>query len=91
MASGLPVVATNVGGATELVEDGVTGRLIRAEDSSALAAALMDLASNPSLRERMGRAGRVKAEQEFGLQRMLRDYERVYVELAEAPAGDRLA
>jgi glycosyltransferase involved in cell wall biosynthesis len=66
MAAGLPVVASAVGGVPELV-DGETGVLVPPADPEALAAALARLATDPRLRERLGAAGRRRAEAEFGL------------------------
>jgi L-malate glycosyltransferase len=60
MAAGLPVVATRVGGIPEIVTHGVTGLLVPARDPEALAGALLTLAADPSLRERMGREARIK-------------------------------
>lgn len=82
MAAGAAVVATRVGGADELVEDGRSGLLVPAEAPDALARALMEVTRSPDMRRQMGRAGRLKAETEFGLQRMLGDYEALYLELA---------
>lgn len=82
MASGLPVVATAVGGAEELIDDGRTGLLVPAHDAAALALALTRLASDPALRLQMGTAGQQRAEREFSLEGMVRNYERFYVELA---------
>jgi len=78
MMAGLPVVATRVGGVSELVEDGVTGFLVPPKDPDALAEALQKLIAAPELRRRMGQAGREKALKEFTLDRMLRETERVY-------------
>ena len=72
------MVATEVGGVPELVEDGVTGFLVPPRDPDALAEALQKLIADPELRRRMGRAGREKALKEFPLDRMLRETERVY-------------
>jgi glycosyltransferase involved in cell wall biosynthesis len=69
MAGCRPVVATRVGGIPEVVDDGVTGRLVPAKDPRALADGVEGLLHDPGLRERMGRAGRVRAEQHFGLAR----------------------
>jgi glycosyltransferase involved in cell wall biosynthesis len=85
MASGAPIVATNVGGAEELVEEGRTGVLVPKEDSEALSGALAAMAADPVRRREMGRAARAKAEREFSLERMLRDYDSLYVELATTP------
>ena len=60
-ASGLPVVAANAGGAPELVADGTTGLLVPPEEARPLAAALAQLAADPVLRSRLGRAGREAA------------------------------
>jgi glycosyltransferase involved in cell wall biosynthesis len=88
MASGTPVVASRVGGADELVDHGRTGLLVPPENSDALAAALMRLLQAPALRRQMGCAGRNKAETEFSLPRMLRDYETFYLEVARATCAD---
>jgi glycosyltransferase involved in cell wall biosynthesis len=57
LSQGLPVVATRVSGLPEIVEDGVNGRLVPAEDPAALAAALTGLAEDPAARQRLGAAG----------------------------------
>jgi glycosyltransferase involved in cell wall biosynthesis len=57
-ACGLPVVATNVGGTPELLEDGVNGLLVPVGDSDALAGALRRLATDHDLRLRLGVAAR---------------------------------
>jgi len=56
MASGLPIVATHQSGATTLVEDGIEGLIVRGRDVEQLAAAMIKVASNRELNERMGRA-----------------------------------
>ena len=66
MASGLPVVATRVGGIPEQVEDGATGYLVEPDDADGLARALEALASDPARRQAFGRAGAAKLEREFG-------------------------
>lgn len=58
MNAGTPVVATRVGGLPEVVDDGVTGRLVEPGDPEALAAAVLDVLSR---REEMGAAGRERA------------------------------
>ncbi|MBA3890310.1 MAG: glycosyltransferase [Gemmatimonadaceae bacterium] len=82
MASGAPVVATNVGGAEELVDDGRTGLLVSREDSDALAAALEEMAGDRARCRQMGIAARAKAETTFSLSRMLKDYDALYLDLA---------
>ena len=58
LASGTPVVAARGGGVIESVEDGVSGRLVPCNDPSALAAALVDVLSDPARLRAMGEAGR---------------------------------
>jgi glycosyltransferase involved in cell wall biosynthesis len=65
MAAGLPVVASDVGGIPELVEDAVTGLLVPAGDPGALAAALGRLLAEPRLRRELGTAGRRRARERF--------------------------
>jgi glycosyltransferase involved in cell wall biosynthesis len=65
MASGLPVIATNVGAVTEEIDDGVTGFLVPPGDVNALVAATVRLIKDPDLRHQMGAAGRHVAEQRF--------------------------
>lgn len=56
MAAGLPVIASDAGGPTEIVDPGVNGLLTRPGDATALAAAMRRLAEDPALRGRLGRA-----------------------------------
>lgn len=65
MACGLACVSTRVGGVPEIVEDGVTGRIVPPGDAVQLAVALMPLLHDRTIRERMGRQGRQRAERLF--------------------------
>ena len=67
----LPIVATDVRGCRQVVEPGVTGLLVPAHDSRALADAIGALAVDPERRLRMGAAGREKALREFDQQRCI--------------------
>ena len=67
MASGLPVIASQVAGVSELVEDGVSGFVTPAGDAATLSACLSTLLADPALRARMGEAGRAKVTAEFDL------------------------
>jgi glycosyltransferase involved in cell wall biosynthesis len=58
MAASLPVVATDVGGNAEAVQDGISGFVVPSEDPAALSAAILRLLSDPSLAQAMGAAGR---------------------------------
>jgi glycosyltransferase involved in cell wall biosynthesis len=64
-ASGLPVVATRVGGVPEVVQDGTTGYLVAPQDVEAAASRLVELARDPQRRHRMGSAGRGFAEEHY--------------------------
>ena len=78
MASGLPVVATAVGGTPEVVVDGVTGLLVPPQDPGALAQAIGHLLRDPDLRRRMGRAGRRRVEEHFDVRETVRQVESLY-------------
>jgi glycosyltransferase involved in cell wall biosynthesis len=65
MSHGRAVVATNVGGIPEVVLDGETGILVDSENSSALAGALLQLVGDPAMTQRLGLAGRTRAESGF--------------------------
>jgi colanic acid/amylovoran biosynthesis glycosyltransferase len=67
LASAVPVVATSVSGVPELVEDGVTGRLVPPGDDLALADALADLHRDPALARRLAEAGRTRVLASFDL------------------------
>jgi sugar transferase (PEP-CTERM/EpsH1 system associated) len=81
MATGLPVLATRVGGNPELVEDRTTGRLVPAADSAALAAAMLDYLHDPETGRSHGAAGRARVERQFSLERMVADYDKLYGQL----------
>lgn len=78
MATGLPVVATAVGGNAELVDGGRTGELVPSGDVEAMAQALVRLARQPSRAAAMGRAGRAEVEGRFSLQAMVAAYQGLY-------------
>ncbi len=78
-ASGLPVLATPVSGVRELIEDGHNGFLIT-RDPQLIAARLGQLAADPELRGRLGRAARESALHYSG-QRMVREYRELYSRL----------
>jgi glycosyltransferase involved in cell wall biosynthesis len=65
MATGVPVVTTNVSGIPELVTDGVTGLLVPPDDPEATAAALLRLFADPDLAARLGRAGQALVRERF--------------------------
>jgi sugar transferase (PEP-CTERM/EpsH1 system associated) len=89
MATGLPVVATKVGGNPELVVDGVTGRLVPKENPEALAAALRDYLDAPQRLAAHGAAGLARARESFSLDGMVSRYLAVYDDLLNPPQQAR--
>ncbi|MDW8324019.1 MAG: TIGR03088 family PEP-CTERM/XrtA system glycosyltransferase [Burkholderiales bacterium] len=81
MATGLPVIASRVGGNPELVEEGVGGSLFPAADVERLAGLLAAYATDPGRRQREGAAARARVEAEFSLERMAAAYQSVYDDL----------
>jgi glycosyltransferase involved in cell wall biosynthesis len=84
MASGLPVVATHVGGNPEVVVDGHTGLLVPARSPVELAGAILSLISEPERARRMGTNGRRRVEAEFDMKRVASRYEELYRTLLQA-------
>lgn len=86
MASGLPVVATGVGGNTEIVREGETGYLVPSADADAMQQRLRRLVLDSAQRARMGSAGRERVLRDFDQQVMMRHYLSLYRSVdAEAP------
>jgi sugar transferase (PEP-CTERM/EpsH1 system associated) len=82
MATGIPVVATDVGGTGELVVHGETGLLVPPGSPADLAGALATLAQDAARRSALGAAGRLRAEAEFSSPGMVEKYEELYLSLA---------
>jgi glycosyltransferase involved in cell wall biosynthesis len=80
-AVGKPIVTTCSIGCKDVVEDGVNGFLVPVRDSEALAEKLRILIEDKSLRVRMGKAARMKAEQEFALEKVINKHLEIYKEL----------
>lgn len=90
MASGRPVVATNVGGVSEAVVDGVTGFLAQSGDDQEIAAAILRCLSDVALRERMGAAARSRVLEKFSLARQVDSVSALYrSELARSASTSR--
>jgi glycosyltransferase involved in cell wall biosynthesis len=85
MATGLPVVATAVGGNPELVTEGQTGHLVPAGDAQALCSALVRIVESPALRSNMGHAARQRVRDKFDWNRAVAEYLGVYDELLGRP------
>lgn len=69
--AGLPVVASNVGGIPEIVEDGVSGILKKSSDTAGFAVALVELARSKELRAKLGQNLKEKVERDFTLEQMI--------------------
>ena len=80
MAAGRPVVATRVGGVPAVVSEGVTGILVPPGRPDEIAHAIITILSDPSLAERMGRAGRERAKA-YSIEAMARAYIDLYMDL----------
>ncbi|MFL6281342.1 MAG: glycosyltransferase family 4 protein [Vicinamibacterales bacterium] len=82
MAAGKPVVATRVGGIPEVVADGQTGALVAPRDHDAMAAAIVRLLNDQTLRRQMGDAGRARVRALFSADRMVQNTLNVYRQVA---------
>ncbi|MFC2081645.1 glycosyltransferase [Candidatus Bipolaricaulota bacterium] len=87
MAVGLPVVATDVGGVSEVVADGETGVLVPPGDPRALAQAIQDLIGDEVRRAAMSEAAQARVEERFSLSRTVEEHEDLYRELAGIDNG----
>jgi sugar transferase (PEP-CTERM/EpsH1 system associated) len=81
MATGLPVIATRVGGNPELVDEGVTGALVPPADPAALADAVEAYVQDEAYMHQQGAAGHHKASRAFTWERCVEEYLGVYDEL----------
>jgi glycosyltransferase involved in cell wall biosynthesis len=88
MALAKPVVAFDVGGVSEMLEDGVTGTLVRVGDTGALAAQFLRYLRDSALRAAHGRAGRARVERDFDGARQARRIQNEIVEASGLAAVD---
>ena len=89
MAVGRPIVATAVGGLTEIVEPGATGVLVPPGDPRAFADAIVELASNPRRRLVMGEEARTRFERDYTFERMVERYAALFGEVVARAGGRR--
>lgn len=87
LAAGRAVVATNVGGVPDVVEEGETGFLVRPGDTHALAERLEILARDPDRRGEMGRTGRERVLRRYAVERLVADVDELYRELLETTSA----
>ena len=81
MASGLPVVATDIGGTREMITHEENGLLVPPGNPESFAEAVITLLKNSDLRLKMGAANRIKAQKMFSVERMVREHEELYIRL----------
>ena len=89
MASGLPAVATKVGGVPDLVQHGVTGWLANGGDYEGLAARIIDVVTDAQLRAEAGRAARTRAVERFSLTDSVRSTMQLLTRLAQPRSESR--
>jgi len=87
MAAAKPVIATNVGGNPELIQDGFNGLLIEKENVEELSHALLKLIQDNNLRQIMGQNGFSMVKTKFTMDAMIGHYDRLYKEIASSPCG----
>ncbi len=85
---GLPIVATNTTGMTEILTDGESGLIVPVEDGPSLTRALLTLVRDPGLRRRLGGAAREVVQRRFLIARYVEEFEATYAELATRPQTD---
>lgn len=78
MAAGVPVIASNVGGIGEIIDDSRTGLLIRPRDPGAIVGAINTLLGNRGLAENISRSAKSEVQSRFSASRMSQLYERTY-------------
>lgn len=84
MAAGLPTIATQVGGNTEIIQHRVNGLLVSPDDPAALADAISCLLENRSLASQLGAAGRERVRTCFGFDQLITNVDELYTELLSA-------
>jgi glycosyltransferase involved in cell wall biosynthesis len=83
MALGKPVVASRIGGIPEVVLEGKTGLLVAPQDSDELAQAIITLAQDSELRQKMGALAKKVALREYAIQDNITGMERIYLDILE--------
>lgn len=89
MAAGLPTIVSRVGGNAELVQDGVTGLLVPAQDADALSGALLRLLRDAELSQKVAANGHRLAREEFSFARLVREVDQLYTDLLRDQGGKR--
>jgi glycosyltransferase involved in cell wall biosynthesis len=87
MAAGLPTIASRVGGNAELIQDGITGLLVPAENADALASALLQFLRDPAGSRQIANNAQRFAIENFSFERLIREIDELYTELLERSGG----
>lgn len=83
MASGVPIIGTNVGGVPEIFEDGVQGRLINLGDTSTMAQHAIEILNDQKLAREMGEKGHQRIMERYTPEKIVRLYENFYMETCD--------
>jgi len=89
MASGLPVIASDVGGLREVVEDSRSGIVVPPANAGAIAAAIVRLAESAELRSQMGAAARARVVENYSIEKMAARTLALYRECVRKTRGER--
>lgn len=79
LGAGVPIIATDIGGIPDIVEDNMTGRLIPPKNPEALAGAINECAKNPGRLAQWSEVGKKRVHDGFSLDRMVKDTSRLYL------------
>lgn len=90
MALEKAVVTTNESASPEIIDDGETGVIVRPRDSQALARAILEVMQSPERARQMGQEARRRAKERFNFPKMMKEYERRYVEWLNQKSPQRL-
>jgi glycosyltransferase involved in cell wall biosynthesis len=84
MAAGMPIVTTRVGESSHVIDDGKTGMVVDCASAESLADALQRLIEDQDLRRELGENARRRFEENYTVDKMIRSYEKAYVQLARS-------
>jgi glycosyltransferase involved in cell wall biosynthesis len=89
MAAARAIVSTDVGGVSDVVADGITGRLVPCDEASGIGAAVSDLIQREDERAALGARARARVAEQYGAARLVRDVDALYSALLGNGSGSR--